>query len=393
MNAKIPHGDPAKGYAAERLLCRLAEETFFTDWCYPNPMHPAGGEICDLLVRYDSSAIVWQIKNVGVDRETGTFKRSRFEKNIRQLLGARRQLAKAEGIRLKNPIRGEEPVDFREVNETHLVAVFWGGEEDYFEPYTEESGHFCHIFNQSATECLLSVLDTTSDFLEYLRTRESLFRRYPDARIAGDERDLLACFCQDRRLAEFPGEASELVIPAAWESFATGPLTEYRAKNHVSYAWDDIVCRVREGSQRYEMVARELARPNRMLRRMLAGAFMKLAREASANAPAAHYAHSIAQMHGWDTTYYFLFHKTECREERRKFLLAGCFCARDIHRTNKKTLGIATEWPVKGDPLCSYDFYLLPEWGRDNEKPALEIREKMKIFKNLHVERWSDSEF
>ena len=51
-----------KGKNAEQLVQELALKTFLTDWCYLNPMLPNGKELCDLLVIFDTVAVIWQIK-------------------------------------------------------------------------------------------------------------------------------------------------------------------------------------------------------------------------------------------------------------------------------------------------------------------------------------------
>ena len=44
---------------AESILHELAKKTFLTDWCYPNPLLPDGKELCDLLVVFGDTAIIW----------------------------------------------------------------------------------------------------------------------------------------------------------------------------------------------------------------------------------------------------------------------------------------------------------------------------------------------
>jgi hypothetical protein len=77
-----------KGKKAENYVCELSERTFISDWCYPNPKLPNGKEICDLLVVYDDTAIIWQIKDLKLDKD-GIYKKSEVEKNIHQLCSAK----------------------------------------------------------------------------------------------------------------------------------------------------------------------------------------------------------------------------------------------------------------------------------------------------------------
>jgi hypothetical protein len=52
-----------KGQRAEAVIHSLATKTFLADWCYPNPKKPDGKELCDLLVVFDDTALIWQIKD------------------------------------------------------------------------------------------------------------------------------------------------------------------------------------------------------------------------------------------------------------------------------------------------------------------------------------------
>jgi hypothetical protein len=89
--AESKHYFREKGARAEGVIHNLATKTFLTDWCYPNPKKPDGKELCDLLVVFDDTAIIWQIKDLKTD-ENGRYKKAEVEKNLRQLSGARRSL-------------------------------------------------------------------------------------------------------------------------------------------------------------------------------------------------------------------------------------------------------------------------------------------------------------
>src|SRR5207302_10483253 len=53
-----------KGKNAENVVHELAKQSFFTDWCYLNPLLPNGQELCDLLVVFDNVALIFQIKDL-----------------------------------------------------------------------------------------------------------------------------------------------------------------------------------------------------------------------------------------------------------------------------------------------------------------------------------------
>lgn len=123
-----------KGKNAESFVQDLALKTFFRDWCYLNPQLPDGKELCDLLVIFDDIAIIWQIKDLKLDKH-GKYKKSEVEKNLRQLAGARRQLLNLQKvIELENPRRGKEQFDPIIIREIHLISALLGAGEDFFSP-------------------------------------------------------------------------------------------------------------------------------------------------------------------------------------------------------------------------------------------------------------------
>ena len=119
-----------KGKNAEKILHDLALTTFMIDWCYLNPMIKPGKELCDLLVVFDNVAIVWQVKDLKLDKN-GKYKKSEVDKNLKQLAGAKRQLFELKRkIELCNPRRGKDFFDPSSINEVYLISVLLGEGED-----------------------------------------------------------------------------------------------------------------------------------------------------------------------------------------------------------------------------------------------------------------------
>jgi len=64
-----------KGVNAEKIVHALATKTFLVDWCFLNPILPNNKELCDLLIVFDDIAIIWQIKDLKLDKK-GKYKSS-----------------------------------------------------------------------------------------------------------------------------------------------------------------------------------------------------------------------------------------------------------------------------------------------------------------------------
>jgi hypothetical protein len=203
--------------------------------------------------------------------------------------------------------------------------------------------------------------------------------------IVGGEEELLAFYLLNNKSFERFSEADNIMIQdGSWDHLQNK--SEYKAKkkaDKISYGWDSIIDRANEGSKKYELVARELARPNRFQRRYLSKVFFKdhvLAHKDDK--------HDLfrSMLVGDGTTYCFLFQDDPQPHERRKKILEViCWIARYKFQQNKKVLGIATEKQFR--PECSYDFCFmnLPELTKKNKEEIVNMQRKLDIFVNPDV--------
>lgn len=364
-----------KGAKAEKVVHDLASVSFFTDWCYPNPMRDHGKELCDLLVVFGDVAIIWQIKDLKV-RPDGHYSPSEVAKNIRQLGGAMKRLMDDKRpITLVNPRRGSEVFDPSTISEIYLVSVLTGDGETFFSAMEAIKDRSVHVFTGEFLEIALGELDTIDDFVAYLRAKEHFLDRMKTVLISGGEEELLSVYLSDGRSFErFPDASMLMVEEGSWEKLQAQP--EFIAKkraDEVSYGWDSMIDRAHEGdSPEYEQVAREMARPNRFERRGLADAFLGAHIAAHEDRGADAFRRVIVT----DVrTYCFLFmNDEEARERRRTAIGALCYVARGVHQQNAVVIGIATEKQI--NPTCSYDFCLLslPEWTSEDTARMKEIQ-------------------
>lgn len=380
-----------KGRRAEAIIRALATKTFLTDWCYPNPKKPDGKELCDLLVVFDDTAIIWQVKDLKVDK-AGFYKEAEVRKNLRQLSGAHRSLFDLKlPIELRNPRRGKELFRSDEIKTIHLVSVLMGDGQGAF-PFVEVvKDRLIHVFTRDFADLVLSELDTVSDFCEYLSKKEAID---PNKRILvmGSERNLLGKYLENGRSFSWMNEYDNVVIDdTVWSAFSGN--SQFYAKKHedeISYGWDSIIDRAHDGSSAsYERAARELARPNRFARRILAKSFMEAYQEYCV-CPLPIFRRMLPVD---DTTYCFLFMEDghELPRKRRTAMLAlMCFVARGLPPHNSRVIGIATERENR-----SYDYCvrIQPEWRAVDEAKKLEIQRECGIFANPRVMRAREDEY
>ena len=382
-----------KGKNAENFVYELAKKSFLTDWCYKNPKLPNGKELCDLLVIYDGIAIIWQIKDIKLNRE-GKFRNSEIKNNLQQLSTARRRLFELNLlIELENPRRRKEKFNPKVINEIYLVSALLGEVEDHFSFTEEIKGKVVHTFTREFTELALNELDTIKDFIEYLRKKEELLSLNNSITLFGGEKELLAFYLMNEHSFErFKGLNLIMVQEGCWDELQKKP--EYIAKkeeNRISYGWDSMIDRAHEGGSEYEKIARELAHLNRFERRCLSKAYFE-AHVMANNETKNNTSRRMIQFKG--TTYCFVFlDDNKPKEMRKKMLQAICFVARNIAKNNKKVIGIATEMKIR--PTCSYDFCLLdfPEWTNQNKKETERLQKKLGIFVNPQMKYAHEDEY
>lgn len=386
-----------KGLHAEEWITELAEKTFISDWCYPNPRLPDGKELCDLLIVYDDTAIIWQIKDLKLG-DDGKYSHREVQKNLRQVIGARRQLVDLKTpLTLTNPRRGTELFDPSKIKTVHLISALVGSGEDHSSFMEEYKKHTVHVFSREFIEIALNELDTISDFCYYLDKKEHLVRTNTHLMVLGGEKELLGFFLLNNRSferisrSESGKVASAIIDEGIWREFTSRPeVTKRDAHNHISYLWDELINIAHECGSDYEQVARELARPNRFFRRILSKAFYDGSIRAAKEVPPLF--RRLIDIDG--VTYCFIFtDNTIDRESRKDALATTAFVARGIKKENKKVVGIATEKGFSDGRSFDFVFIELPEWTAVNEATFNQVRRDTEIFLNPKLLPISESEY
>ncbi|XOU94843.1 MAG: hypothetical protein ACNFW9_02120 [Candidatus Kerfeldbacteria bacterium] len=374
-----------KGKLAEQFLHTLATKSFFSDWCFLNPILPDGKELCDLLVIFDNVAIIWQAKDLMLNKK-GKYNPKEVKKNIRQLSGARRQLFDLKTpIVLENMRRTKISFDPDSISEIYLISALLGEGEDSYEIMESIKEFQVHVFTRKFTEIALKELDTISDFVYYLRNKEAFIKEKVGSLIVlGGEEEILAYYLlNNNSFDSLNGYKFVTLDGNHWKYLIDNPSYISKKKaDKISYGWDSIIDRAHEGSSKYELVARELARPNRFARRVLGKAFFDANVIAHEDQEHDIYRRVVigTDDKGNGHTYCFLFmDKDRPREDRAKYLEALCFVARGKYQKNSKVIGVATEQKIESK--CSYDFILLeiPEWTDELEEQKNEFQKTFDI--------------
>lgn len=384
-NRLVDHSFRLKGETAEAFVNNLASKTFLIDWCFPNPQLPGGKELCDLLVVFERTAIIWQIKDLKLRRD-GNLNVKSVKKNLRQLSGARRQIVDLRSsIEIRNARRHPEILNPETIDEFFLISALLGESPEMMGVPTEIGPHPCHVLTKDSVEILLNELDTVSDFCAYLREKERALKSIRSILLVGGEKELLAHYLlNDRSFASLEKYDGVYLEEGIWENLQERP--EYKAKkeaDHTSYGWDSIIDSVHLGEHpEYERIARELAGLNRFERRCMSQSFYDahlLAHEAAKERMTSR---RVGSFKG--TSYAFLFTDDAItRDERREILESLCFVTRGKYLENETVIGIATEMELR--PTCSYDFSMLEiaDWTEQEESRKREIQRATGLLTNV----------
>lgn len=326
---KIPHHVGVT--ESERYLKHLCKRSFLSLWSYSgiyNDKGP-GQEVCDLLVLFENHIIIFSDKDCEFP-DTGNLEldwkrwyRKAVKKSADQVYGAERWIKQFPSrlfldVGCKIPF----PLDLPPLESMviHRIVVAHAASERCVKhlggsgsllisnkliqdsvPFEVGVIHpergFVHVVDDTTLDILLTTLDTVSDFIEYLTSKENLFTSEIRINSVGEE-ELLATF-----LTEIDGEGnhcflstdeqnrvSEITIEKGiWSGFAKHPQRKAQIEaNEASYFWDALIERFtkhfNEGTSHFnshddiktqEQILRLLAKENRTDRRFLSEAFLE----------------------------------------------------------------------------------------------------------------------
>lgn len=267
-----------KGTIGEKFVNELAYNSFLKFWCYPGPKYENGDkkEICDLLIIFDDTAIIFSVKNYEFKGNYPRYFKKTIKKALNQIHGAYRILFDTAKVIIKHPDKDSEQFPREQINKIFRIIVNLG-EGAKFYPFNgiTKNNNYVTFFDKASFETIISELDTIADFTEYLEKREKSFKDKntiilpgigfdfnddtkkqlfkmevdpcnPTILISGSEKDLLSIYFAGGH--NFPKsldrneELTNLVIDGAWEKFAgtQRKKNKYNA-DKVSYFIDNLV--------------------------------------------------------------------------------------------------------------------------------------------------------
>jgi hypothetical protein len=313
---------------------------------------------------------------------------------VNQLYGATRALERLDTVIRSDGSLGI-PLPPPEVRRVHRVSVSLGSRGLVEVKSADYGKGYVHVFDEVSFRILLRFLDTVTDFVEYLRAREDLYRLLPNRDLGGREEDLLAVYLHRGR--KFPPELADGVIPhGLWDRFLTNQFLQAKlVEDEISYAWDRLIeyfaGHALEGTfelgnelNENEKVFRVLARESRLGRRILANAFLEFYELARSRKVSARILPSLQGI-----TYVFLNNPPSLsRKLRNKTLYLRCFVARGLVRECATVIGIGVNVePASMGHAEDVIYFHEPNWTPEHEVEAEKIKQELEFFATPQLTR------
>jgi len=180
---------------AENLVYKLCHRSFLSLWSYANPKGKEGKELCDILVVCDPDIIIFSVKEIKIAKtgkyslDKSRWQKRAIEKSCSQIYGAERWINSAKNVIRKDGTIG---LAFPEssLRRIHRVAIALGSQGKIGIKFGDFGKGFIHVFDEQSLDIIMSELDTISDFIEYLTSKEYCYKNGIKTHFSGGEEDL-----------------------------------------------------------------------------------------------------------------------------------------------------------------------------------------------------------
>ena len=230
---------------SEEFVTVLCTQTFLSLWTYPAPPRDDGKELCDLLVVCDPDVLIFSVKHVELQGEDISnvayerWTRRAVTASVQQIKGAERRLGMIPQ-RVRHSGRSGLAMPPEDRRRIHRIAVAFGAGGKVPIMSGDDGRGFVHVFDEVSLPIVLGELDTITDFVEYLRAKESLVSANLFV-VAPGEEHLLATYLWKAR--SFPGTDEQVIwVDEGWDEFNERPEVKARRElDKPSYIWDSLI--------------------------------------------------------------------------------------------------------------------------------------------------------
>jgi hypothetical protein len=445
---KISKSDPVT--ASEQYLSDLCSRTFLSLWSYPG-IHidkkgrgKEGREVCDLLVVCGRHIIIFSDKHcqfkVGdnIELSWSRWFRKTVQESANQVWGAERLISKYPSrLFLDHLCTTPFPISLPDMAEAafHRVVVAHGVSESFKKlnggsgslmlrsdfiggkiPFTvgrlgDPSRGFVHVFDDTSLEIVLKTLDTITDFVSYLESKEQLFVGGAKVTAAGEE-DLLGSYLEHSRAFILEKSGEMAFSDDRCRKFLLSPQRESQVQaDKISYFWDEVIEKFSQHAMNgtfleaapadvveLERIFRFMAREPRTRRRLLSKTLVEIV---SRTRPGQRSVRVVSPSNEGDPCYVFNVmpknpDKTDYqnRTERREFLSAACSVVKLAHPSARHIVGIGTELRLDGLPHPEEAVYLdTVGWTEAEYSAAREMQKATGLFDKVTMTPYREIDY
>ena len=369
-----------KGYLAEDVSKWLLDQSFFSDFTYQNPQKTDGKEATDIMIWFDDTVIIVEVKSQATDNNPKRWARKRIKKAWKQIQGAAKAIRGNRVPVLKNRRRGE--VNFAPNCFKNLYGLIILDHEctpySYDNIIVDDASIPLVIISSIDLYNLVQHVNTAYDFFCYYESK--IHVDHATRRTVHNESEFFKFYVENlpeisSRLsaAGNPPEAfypnQELLSASFEEDFS---LLQYgriidKIIDHAHEILPNyqklVPDKFSDGKQSYAEIASELAKLSRARRVHYGKEFDRIMRLSNKDNDARYVSFPSPSR---DTIILFLSSPQKRRERIKKLeFLTGL--AKHYHQATK-AIGIATE--PASVPLRSYDFVLIDSPPVENEELA-----------------------
>ena len=331
---------------SERYLIKKCQNTFLSLWSYPNlyTCEKKGKELCDVLALFGNHVFLFSDKFCVFDKKDrieiawNRWYKHAVVAGANQIVGAERYIRSGREIYLDAKLTNTFPLSIPDDDNliVHRIIVARGIRKACLDHFGEGTGsliinttfvgnqhlykinrdgtsvlsersplfttgivldreHYFHVFDDYTLDCIMDELDTVSDFINYLVSKERLIASQKDIIAPGEEEILgryLSIIENEQHCIVTNQEQSQyqcFEFCDFWQKYLQHPDRLVRKReNEKSYIWDDLLEKAfrnmmdgtlrsasRQDYQTQSLLFYRFAEPCRVERRVLAHAFLE----------------------------------------------------------------------------------------------------------------------
>lgn len=378
--------------SSEAFALQVCERSFLSMWCYNNPLHKKGKELCDILVVCDPHTIIISVKECLLNAKKDAivahtrWKKKAIENSIKQVFTAERWLKSKTYVTRKDGSRGIDLPDAHS-RKVHRIAVAFGSRGEVPISSHKSDKGYVHVMTDSSFSDVLTELDTITDFVNYLVAKEN--KKCAIIVADGNESEILAWYLMHDRT--FPKDVDCLFLDGTiWAGLRDRE--DYKRKkeaDRISYGWDALIesmnnpnlftlgnrpVHVNEAEAALRVMAKESRFSRRVLSEMVSEFWDRALQQGAGS----------RIMFSDEGVIYVLTHFAHDKANTEKFAILEklCFLARHVAGKGQVVLGIGFTPYGTGDGFTNVLSYVeIGEWTQEHSRQAAELQAKLNIFK------------